>query len=209
MIERKILEQKVKDYKIKEFIRDELDNVGFSRAEIEKTPLGMKVTIHSSKPGLIVGKGGANIKSLTRVLEEEFGLKNPQIEIEEIKEPELDPQIIAERIAYQLKRFGKSRFKAIGYKSLQRMMNAGAVGAEITISGRIPGKRHNTWRFKAGRLPKNGFVADNLVGKGFEEIHWNQGSVGIKVALLRPDVKTPDNFKLINEVEVSNDNKEE
>jgi len=87
------------------------------------------------------------------------------------------------------------------------MVSAGAVGAEVTISGRIPGKRHNTWRFKAGRLPKNGFVADNLVDKGFEEIQWNQGTIGIKVAILRPGIKTPDNFELIKEVEV-NDNKE-
>jgi len=207
MIERKFIEDKVRDYKIKRFLRKILDNVGFSKAEVEKTPLGMKITVFTSKPGLVVGKGGSNIKSLTSDLEKKFGLKNPQIEIEEITQPELDAQIIAERVAYQIKRFGKSRFKAIGYKSLQRMVSAGAVGAEVTISGRIPGKRHNTWRFKAGRLPKNGFVADNLVDKGFEEIQWNQGTIGIKVAILRPGIKTPDNFELIKEVEV-NDNKE-
>jgi len=207
MIERKFIEEKVKEYKIKEMLKGMMDNVGFSKVEIEKTPLGMKITIHSSKPGLIVGKGGSNIKALNEKLEA-YGLKNPQIEIEEIAEPELDAHIIAERIVYQIKRFGKSRFKAIGYKTLQRMMNAGAVGAEVTISGRIPGKRHNTWRFKAGRLPKNGYVADNLVNKGFEEIQWKQGTVGVKVSILRPGIPTPDNFELVKEV-VKDDNQKE
>jgi len=207
MIERKFIEEKVKEFKIKEMIKGLMDNVGFSKVEIEKTPLGMKITIHSSKPGLIVGKGGSNIKALSEKLEA-YGLKNPQIEIEEIEEPELDAHIIAERIVYQIKRFGKSRFKAIGYKTLQRMMNAGAVGAEVTISGRIPGKRHNTWRFKAGRLPKNGYVADCLVNKGFEEIQWKQGTVGVKVSILKPDIPTPDNFELVKEV-VKDDNQKE
>ncbi len=205
MIERKFVEEKVRDYKIKNFLRNTLENVGFSRAEIEKTPLGMKVIIYSSKPGLIVGKAGVNIKAITSKLEKEFGLKNPQLEIEEISEPDLDAQIVSEKVVYQLKRFGKSRFKAIGYDALRKMMAAGAVGAEVAISGRIPGKRHNTWRFKAGRLPKNGFVADYLVDKGFSEIQWKQGSVGVKVSLLKPGIKTPDNFELVEE---KDDNKE-
>jgi small subunit ribosomal protein S3 len=114
---------------------------------------------------------------------------------------------MAERVAYQIERFGKSRFKGIGYKTLQVIMDSGAVGAEVVISGRIPGKRHNTWRFKSGSLPKNGHVANQLVDKGFKEIHWKQGSVGIKVLILRPDIKTPDYFKLVKEVE--HDSKEE
>ncbi len=207
MIERKFISDKVNDYKIKKFLQSKLVNVGFSGSSIEKTPLGMKITIHSSKPGLIVGKSGSNIKSITEVLKKEFGLDNPQIEIEEVTKPELDSQIIAERIVYQLERFGKSRFKAIGYKSLQRMMNAGAIGAEVVISGRIPGKRHNTWRFKAGRLPKNGFVANHVVSKGFAEIQWKQGTVGIKVLILKPDVKTPDYFELVKEVKDDNQKK--
>ncbi len=206
MIERKFIKDKLKEYRIKKYLRDNLTNSGFSKATIEHTPLGVKIIIHSSKPGLIVGKSGATIKKITSDLENEFGLKNPQVKIAEIENPELDAQIIAERIVYQLERFGKSRFKAIGYKALQRMMQAGAVGAEVTISGRIPGKRHNTWRFKAGRLPKNGYIADYIVNKGFKEIHWKQGSVGVKVSLLKPDVRTPDDFTLVEE---SNDNQKE
>lgn len=208
MIERKFLENKVRDYKIKRFLIKLMDNVGLSRINVDKTPLGFKITIYSSKPGLIVGKGGSNIKKVTAKLEEKFGLKSPQIEIEEIVTPELDAQIVAERVAYQIERFGKSRFKAIGYRSLQSMVNSGAVGAEVIISGRIPGKRHNTWRFKSGRLPKNGYVADHLVDKGFKEIRWNQGSIGVKVRLLKPGTPNPDTFKLVKEAE-KNDNQEE
>jgi small subunit ribosomal protein S3 len=114
-------------------------------------------------------------------------------------EPDLDPRIVAERIVFQIKRFGKSRFKAIGYKALQNMLKAGAVGAEVVISGRIPGQRHNTWRFSGGRLPKSGYISDNVVDRGFDEVQWNQGTIGIKVALLRADVKNPDHFELVKE----------
>jgi len=207
MIERKFIESKVKDYKIKTYLKGIMDNAGFSKAEIEKTPLGMKITIHTNEPGLIVGKSGSNIRSITDSLKNQFGLENPQLEIEEIKDPDLDAQIIADRIVYQLERFGNSKFKAIGYKNLQRMMSAGAVGAEVVISGRVPGARHHTWRFKAGRLPKNGNIADTKVKRGFKEVQWKQGTVGVKVALLEPNVKTPDKFVLLEAKK--DDNQEE
>ncbi len=208
MIERKFISDMVKEYEIKEYLRKVLETAGLSTIEIEKTPLGTKIIIFSSKPGLIVGKGGENIKRLTEELKKKFKIENPLLEIEEIQNPDLDPRIVAERVEYQLKKFGKTKFKAIGYRNLQRMMNAGAIGAEITISGRIPGKRHKCWRFKAGKLPKNGYIADYIVDKGYREIHWNQGSVGIKVSILKPGIKTPDTFELVKE-EKENDNKEE
>lgn len=199
MIERKFVRAKMDDYKIKNYLKNRLVNSGFSDAEIEKTPIGTRVIINASKPGLIVGKGGSQVNEISRELIEKFKLENPQVEINEIKDPELDPNIIAERVVQQLIRFGKTRFKAIGYKTLQKMLSSGAVGAEVVISGRIPGQRHKTWRFKGGRLPKSGYVSDHLVKRGFRDIKWNQGSIGITVKILTPDVKTPDDFKLVKE----------
>jgi len=201
MIERKFVKANMDDRKIKDYLKDKLANSGFSSAEIEKTPLGAKVIIHASKPGLIVGKGGQHINEISAELNKKFNLDNPQVEINEIRDPELDPNIIADRIVQQLIRFGKTRFKAIGYKCLQKMLSSGAVGAEIVMSGRIPGKKHKTWRFKGGRLPKAGYIADHLVSKGFREVQWKQGSVGITVKILSPYVKTPDDFKLTKEKE--------
>ncbi len=217
MIERKFIENKVKEYKIKSYLKEKFVNAGYSSAEIEKTPLGLKIKINTSKPGIIVGKGGKNIAEMTRLLKKKFKLESPQLEVNEVREPELDANIMAERIVYQIKRFGKTRFKAIGYNTLRRIMKAGAVGAEVVISGRIPGKRHKTWRFKEGRLPKNGHVANNLVDKGFKDIQWKQGSVGVKVNILSPYVKTPDQFNIIKtpekvqseEVSAHGDTKEE
>ncbi len=209
MIERKFIEEKVKEYKIKEYLRKTFVNAGYSSSVIEKTPLGIKITINTSKPGIIVGKGGKNIAEITETLKRKFNLESPQLEVNEVPVPELDPNIMAESISYRLQKFGKTRFKAIGYSALQKIMQAGAVGAEVTISGRIPGKRHKTWRFKAGRLPKNGYIANNLVDKGFTEIQWKQGSVGIKVSILSPYVKTPDQFKIIEEVTGNGDIKSE
>lgn len=211
MIERKFIEDKIKEHKIKTYLKSVIDNAGFSKAEIEKTPVGMKIIIKTSKPGLVVGKSGDNIRTITDMLKNKFGLENPQLDIEEVREPDLDAQIVADRIVFQLKKFGKSRFKAIGFKNLQRMIDAGAVGAEVTISGRIPSAFHKTWRFKMGRLPKNGYIADYIVDRGFEEVQWNQGTVGVKVAILKPTVRNPDDFNLIKVKEEvkKNDNKKE
>jgi len=204
MIERKFIEDKVKDLKIRNYLKEKLSSVGYSHAEIEKTPLGIKIVIYSSKPGLIVGRGGENIRTMTEYLEKHFKLDSPQIEVREVDNPDLDPQIMSERIAAQLSRFGASYFKAIGYRNLQRIMNAGAIGAEILISGRIPGSRAKRWAFRAGYLPKCGQVAVDQVLKGFTASKTKRGVTGIFVKILPPWAEMPDTYKskISKEIEV-------
>src|SRR3990167_3939957 len=111
MIERQFITQNMKEYLIQEYIAKTLSNVGLSHAKLVKTPAGVKIIIYASRPGLIVGKKGANIKDLTQVMKTKFGLENPQIEIAEVENINLDPQIVAEKIASALERFGTQRFK--------------------------------------------------------------------------------------------------
>ena len=106
MIERKFIAQKTKEYYIQKYVETTLGGVGISSIKLKKIPLGEKLVIHTSRPSLIVGSKGSNIRALTKVLKSKFELENPQIEIEEIRNPFLDANVVAERIVSSLERFG-------------------------------------------------------------------------------------------------------
>jgi len=114
MIERKFVSQNMKEFMIKEFVSKQLSRVGLSDVKLQRTPLGEKIIISASRPGLVVGRAGANIQRITKELKSTFNLENPQIEIEEIKNVNLDPRIVAESIASSLERFGTKQFKGAG-----------------------------------------------------------------------------------------------
>ncbi len=192
MIERNILSQKMKEFKIREFISKKFMKTGYSHTTIQKTPLGDKITIYTTRPGLVVGRKGESIKKLTVVLKNKYRLENPQIEIGEVENPFLDAQSIAEKIAYSLERFGSTRFKSIGYKTLQSIMDAGALGAEIIVAGKIPSARARSWRFFNGYLKKCGHVSDTQVIRGESTAHLKSGAVGIAVSIMPKTVNLPD-----------------
>ncbi|MAG50159.1 30S ribosomal protein S3 [archaeon] len=193
MIERQFVQQKAKHYRIQELLESKLAKAGFSHAEIKKTPLGEKVVVYTSRPGMVVGQKGENIKALTSILKSKFKMENPQIEVAEIENPFLDAELIAKIIVNSLERFGPKRFKSLGYRTLDDIMKAKALGAEIVISGRgIPSQRSRTWRFSDGYLKKSGDVSETQVRRGHAVAHLKSGAVGIKVSILPPDIKLPD-----------------
>ena len=199
MIERKILAQKMKEFRIKEFLSEQFMKTGYSHTKIQRTPLGDKVTIYTTRPGIVVGRKGENIKHLTSVLKNKFKLENPQIEIGEVDNPFLDAQSIAEKVAYLLERFGPSTFKSTGYKTLQSIMDAGALGAEIVIKGKIPSARSKTWRFIDGYIKKCGHISDTRVIFGMATANIKAGAVGIVVKIMPPDVILPDKVTIIEQ----------
>ena len=192
MIERKFVSQNFKEFQIKEFIKKSLNRVGLSDVKLKRTSLGERIIISASRPGLVVGRGGSNIQSLTRDLKSRFNLENPQIEIEEIKSFSTDAAVVAEMIVNQLERFGTRRFKGIGHKTVESVMRAGALGVEILISGRVPSSRGKTWRFAEGYMKKCGDLAITGVDTAIEEAHLKIGSVGVQVRILPGDVVLPD-----------------
>ncbi|MBN2567106.1 30S ribosomal protein S3 [Candidatus Woesearchaeota archaeon] len=199
MIEREFVEQKMKEFHIQEFISSNLSRVGYSHCKLQRTPLGEKIVIYASRPGLIVGRGGANINRLTKTLKKKFNLENPQIEINEVENVNLDPDIIAERIANSLERYGTTRFKGVGHKTMADVMRAGALGVEILISGKIPSTRAKNWRFYMGYLKKCGDIAQSgvLVSQKFALL--KSGIVGIKVSIMPPDIELTDKIQLVSE----------
>ena len=201
MIERKFVAHKIKEYQIQEYIEGNLKNVGHSHTKMIKTPLGEKIVLYASRPGLIVGRKGQNIKELTKTLKKRFGLENPQIEINEVADVNLDANIVAERITDSLERFGSQKFKAIGHKVMEDVMTAGALGVEIIVSGKIPSSRAKSWRFYSGYLKKSGDISIAGVDKSYAQAKLKTGVVGVKVSIMPPGTKLPDKVELIEEKE--------
>ncbi len=197
MIERKFVKENIKEFQIKEFIDSKMSGVGHSKSKLLRTPLGDKIVIFTSRPGLVVGRGGTNITKLTKELKERFNLENPQVEISEIENPSLDPIIIAEKIGSAMERFGVARFKGLGHKSMSEVMGAGAKGVEILISGRIPSMRAKTWRFYQGYLKKCGDIAITDILSAKKNVKLKSGVVGIKVTIMPPNVRLPDDVRFL------------
>lgn len=197
MIEKQIIAKNLREYLIQTFVRECFPKGSYSKIDLKKTPLGEKVVIHTAMPGLVVGRKGENISELTKVLKSKFNMENPQVEVAEITEVNLDPLSVAQGIASYFERFGPKRFKLIGYKELQNIIDAGALGAEIVISGRgVPGARAKSWRFKAGHLKKSGDISENHIKRAITVANLKSGTIGIKVSILTPDVIMPDEIKI-------------
>ncbi|MFH1771064.1 MAG: 30S ribosomal protein S3 [archaeon] len=199
MIERKFVADNIKEFQIREFVKENLGRVGLSDVKLQKTPLGEKIIISASRPGLVVGRAGANISKITKDLKRVFKLENPQIEIEEVKEIGLDANIISELIAGSLERFGSARFKGIGHKAMTDIIGAGALGVEIIISGKIPGARAKNWRFYKGYLKKCGDISIEGVLKSYSIAKLKTGIIGIKVSIMPSTIDLPDKITLISE----------
>jgi len=211
MIEREFIQQKTKEYYIRKEVENTLKGAGISQVRLKKIPLGEKIIIHTSRPSLIVGSKGSNIRDLTKKLKKEFNLENPQIEIVEVKEVFLDAAIVAERIAGSLEKFGSARFKSIGHKIMENVLNSGALGIELIISGKIPGARAKSWRFYQGYLKKCGDIAIYGVRTAQKSALLKSGIIGIKVAIMPPDLALPDTIEILEHpvVEVAELTKEE
>ncbi len=198
MIEREFIKEKSKYLKIKEFLAKKIPRMaGVGKISIEKTPLGEKVTIEAVKPSVVIGRAGGAISELTSSIRIKFGLENPQIDVKEIAVPSLSATVVANKIADDFSRFGTAKFKGIGYKALQNIMNAGALGAEIKISGRgVPSSRARSWRFAAGYMKKCGQIALEEVDHAITSADLHTGTVGVQVSIMPPTIILPDRIRL-------------
>lgn len=211
MIERQIVAQKVKEKQIESFVFSYLGKLSCSHINMQRTPLGEKISVYTSRPGLIVGKKGANIKRLTDILKTQFNMENPQLEVVEIENPFIDAASVSRSLISGFERFGPKRFKAMAYRALDDALKAGAKGIEIVVSGRgVPSERAKSWRFSAGYLKKSGDISANFIDRSYESCNLRSGTIGIKVSILHPDVVLPDEVKIKSDKkEVDTKKKEE
>jgi len=202
-IERYFIKEGVKEMLIDEYLEKELRRAGYGGIDIKKTPLGTKVIIFAASPGYVIGRGGRRIRELTRILERQFGLENPQIEVEEIKNPYLNAKVQAVRLAQALER--GIHFRRAAYSAIRAIMRNGARGVEIRLSGKLTGERAKSVRFYQGYLAKVGNPAETLVSKGYAQALLKLGVIGVKVAIMPPDARLPDEIEVkeIVEEEVS------
>src|SRR3989344_4522964 len=191
MDEKKFVTFKKEELGVREYIKRELGKGKVSDVTIEYTPVGEKIVVATSRPGLVIGKRGEKIDELTNVLKKRFHLDNPHIKIQEITQPLLDAQLVADEIALMLERQGSLKFKVIAYKILQQIIKSGALGAEIVLSGKLPSDRARRWRFSHGYLKKTGEPA-KIVQVAQSQAVTMPGVVGIQVKILPPNSKIHD-----------------
>lgn len=187
--------ESIKKTEIDEFLQSELERAGYGGVDITKTPLGTHVVVYAMRPGVVIGRGGETIKDLARVLEEKFGLPNPQISVAEIEIPELNAYVIASRVASALRR--GVHYRRAGYWALNQAMDAGALGVEIVISGKLRGRRAKYEKFRAGYLAKSGEPPLEYMRKAELHVQLKPGIFGVKVRIMPPDAKFPDKISIV------------
>ncbi|MGQ4914940.1 MAG: 30S ribosomal protein S3 [Candidatus Asgardarchaeia archaeon] len=188
------LERNLLKIQLNEFLANELTRAGYAGVELVKTPLGTRIIIKAARPGLVIGKHGKTVRDLTQKIEELFHIENPQIEVDEITEPELNAKVMAQRLASALQR--GVHFRRAGYTVLRRIMNAGARGAEITISGKLTSQRARYQKFRAGVLIKAGDPVNHFVDVGKATVLLKPGMLGITVKIMLPEAPLPDEMKI-------------
>jgi len=191
------IEESIKKTGVDEFLWKEFERAGYGGVDITKTPLGTNIVVYAMRPGIVIGRGGTTIKNLAKVLEEKFELPNPQISVAEIEVPELNAHVMASRIAAALKR--GVHFRRAGFWALNQIMDAGALGAEITISGKLRTERARREKFRGGYLPKSGEPAMKYVRKAVVHTQLKPGIFGVKVLIMPPDAEFPDQVEILEE----------
>ncbi|HUI66984.1 MAG TPA: 30S ribosomal protein S3 [Nitrospirota bacterium] len=175
------------DIKIRKIVKERLMHAGVSKIEIERAGQKAKINIHTARPGIIIGKKGAEVDKLKKDLEAMTG-KQMYINIQEIRRPELDAQLVAENIALQLER--RIAFRRAMKKSVTSALRLGALGIKITCAGRLAGAEiaRTEW-YREGRVPLHTLRAD--IQYGFFEAKTTMGQIGVKVLIYRGDVLQP------------------
>jgi len=188
----RIFVQKAKEHvQLEEFIRKQFTQAKCSTIEVQYTPVATRIIIHTTTPGLIIGSGGERIKETAEILKAKFKIENPQIDVQKITEPDLDPFIIAQTIAAAIET--GVNYKRLGNFYVQKIMDAGAVGCELILAGKLSGQRSRVERFTDGYLKKCGDPAEKDVNKGFAVANPRLGNIGITVKIM---MTQPESLKM-------------
>jgi len=210
-----MLKERVRRVQVHDYVQKKTTRAGFGGLSIQRTPLGTHVRIAAERPGLVIGRKGSDIQRLTDELERKFGYENLQVEAGEVNNFALNPLIMAAKVANALERGWN--YRRAGNSMLQRIMDSGARGCQITIAGKLTGLRHRTEKFLSGHIKFCGETALELMDVGIAQAKLKPGTIGVKVAIMRPDAKLPDEIQVTplpepvveTKEETAEDNKEE
>jgi len=198
--EHQFIEDGLRRSQINEFFADELGRAGYGGMDVAQTPMGTQIVLKAEKPGMVIGKGGKNIRKITTELEDRFDMDDPQIDVQEVDEPDLNAQIVADRLANALERGWY--FRKAGHTTIDRIMDAGALGAEIVLSGKVTGARSRVEKFNRGYIKHNGEPAEEVVDHGQGVAVMKLGTIGVNVKIIPPGAQLPDDFDIREDAEV-------
>ena len=170
---------------LNDFLREKIKDAGFNGMEISKTPTGTKIVLHVTRPGIVIGRKGTGIKELTEKIQTDFGYKNPQISVEEVQKPELSPSVMCNRMASHIER--GTAFRRATMWTMNQIMEAGAMGVQITISGKLRGDRSAFEKHTQGILPRAGNYAKNIVTEDIVHTETPMGLIGIKIRIAKKE----------------------
>jgi small subunit ribosomal protein S3 len=197
-IVKRFITESIKKTEIDEFLQKKLERAGYGGVDISKTPLGTHVVIYAMRPGIVIGRGGETIKDLAATLEENFNVSNPQISVSEIEVPEFNAFVVASRIASALQR--GVHFRRAGFWALNQVMDAGALGAEIVISGKLRTERARFEKFRAGYFPRCGDAALKYMKTAEAHVQLKPGIIGVRVKIMPPDAQFPDKIQITEQL---------
>ena len=192
--ERKVIQEATRRVLLKDYLIQESARAGFGGVDIQRTPMGTRVTLICERPGILIGRRGELIKRLTDDIRNRFQLDNPQIEVQEERQPSLNAQLMSEKLASTLERGW--HFRRAGHSTVRRIMEAGARGCQVILSGKLTGERHRTERFKAGTIKYCGEGVRLHIQKGFYQARLKPGVIGVNVWIMRPTARLPDEIRV-------------
>ncbi|OFV67428.1 MAG: Ribosomal protein S3, eukaryotic/archaeal [Candidatus Syntrophoarchaeum caldarius] len=209
-IEKKFVEEGYKTALLDEYFLERLSRQGYGGMEINRTPLGTQITVYAERPGMVIGKAGKTIRRLTTDIIKNFNYENPQIDVQEVPKNELNALMMATRLANVLERGWY--FRKAAHSTLRQVMDAGALGCEVILSGKLTGPRSRTEKVVEGYMKHAGKPAEDLVNKGFAIAKRKLGVIGVSVWIVPPDAVLPDAFEVLDSEETvisENEEKEE
>jgi small subunit ribosomal protein S3 len=188
-----VIKSNYRNMELDEFLSQTLKDAGYGFADVQKTPLGTRITLYVTRPGLVIGRKGTGIKDLTTKLEQKFGLSSPQISVMEVAVPELNPKIMCNRIAQLIER--GTAFRRAALWTINTVMNAGALGVEVSIAGKLRSERAHFEKHSAGIIPKSGDVASRVVNTGITHVLTKMGLMGVHLRIALKN-ELPEEFEL-------------
>jgi small subunit ribosomal protein S3 len=193
--ERKFIRENIRRHLLKEHLFRETQRAGFGGLNVARTPLGTHITLIAERPGMVIGRRGATINRLTDEVENDFGFDNPQIEVQEADVPALNPGIMAQKLSISLEKGW--HFRRAGHSTVMRIMDAGARGCQVEISGKLTGDRHRTVKFRQGHIKYCGEPKHQWMRIAITTAAKKSGVLGLKVQIMDPDAKLPDEIDIL------------
>jgi small subunit ribosomal protein S3 len=194
-VEKRFVSEGVRKVRVERYLSRELKRAGFGGMDMARTPLGTQVTIFAEKPGIVIGKGGKLVRQITQSLASDYGVESPQVEVQQVPNPNYNAQIMAERLANALERGWY--FRKAGQSILRRVMESGALGCEVIIAGKLTGPRARVQKFVEGYIKHAGEPSKTIVERGYAIAVKKLGVIGVQVRIIPPGAKLPDDFSII------------